>query len=361
MSAILLSNWWAFPALRPAAPDGSVLVSVLVPARNEAPVIAQTVQRLLRQTHTNFELLLLDDHSSDGTAAVAQAAAAGDARLRLLAGQALPPGWLGKNWACEQLARQARGRLLVFTDADVAWQPQALAGLVALAQHSRADLLSIWPTQRTRSWAERLTVPLMALVVHTYLPILGVHHTPFSFFAAANGQCLVFRRAAYDKIGGHRAVRASVLEDVSLARQVKRAGLRLRLAEGNRLITCRMYTDWPTVRDGYAKNILAGYGNPAGLLASTAFHWLVFLGPWLLLGIAWAKVGGGVYFLWALGLIALGILLRGLTAWRTGQRVADALLLPISVLLMTRIAAQALWWRWRFGGPLWKGRLASVQ
>ncbi len=371
----------ALPAL--SKTEGSPpRLSLLIPARNEAAVIAQTVRGLLAQSYPHFELILLDDHSTDDTAALAQAAASGDPRFRVLTGQPLPPGWMGKSWACHQLAEAAQGDWLIFTDADVRWSPGALAALAAEMSRTGADLLTIWPTQITVTWGERLVVPLMALVILGYLPVLLVHHTPWSAFAAANGQCLAFRRRAYEAIGGHAAIQSSIIEDITFARRVKTAGLRLRMADGAGLIACRMYPDWPSVRAGFAKNILAGYGGRVFFLAlATLFHWLIFLFPWLLLFTIYdlspaAQVAGDFGFTIAaspftihyssftihnllLLLIALGLLIRMLTAAATRQRLGDALLMPVSVLLMTWIAGQAVWWQWRYGGPKWKGRVVK--
>jgi chlorobactene glucosyltransferase len=121
------------------------------------------------------------------------------------------------------------------------------------------------------------------------------------------------------------------------------------MADGAGVVLCRMYHDWGSVRRGYAKNILAGYGGAVPLLLATVFHWLVFLWPW-----AWLLTGGGA---WALALAVHGLILRMLTAVWTRQRALDALLMPVSVVLMTVIAAQSLYWHWRYGGPVWKGRV----
>ena len=184
----LLSNLVFFPRLQDVQPAEQPFVSVLIPARDEAAVIARTVAQVLAQTYSHFELLLLDDHSSDGTGSVAEQVARGDARFRLLPGDTLPPGWLGKNWACQQLSQVARGDLLLFVDADVQLRPEALAALVALATRQQAGLLTVWPTQITVSWGERLVVPLMAFAILGYLPVLPVHYTRWPAFAAANGQ-----------------------------------------------------------------------------------------------------------------------------------------------------------------------------
>jgi chlorobactene glucosyltransferase len=348
-----LSNVVLFPRLgRQTGPgaNGSPLVSVLIPARDEAAVIGDTVSAWLGQTYKSFELILLDDQSSDGTAAAARRDAAGDTRLRIIDGQPLPSGWLGKNWACHQLSQAAAGELLLFSDADVHWQPGGLQALIDGATRLEADMATVWPTQQSVTWSERLVVPLMALAILGYLPVIAVHYLPWPVFAAANGQCLLFRRAAYDRVGGHAAVAGEVVEDVMLARRIKAAGLRLRMMDGNRLVGCRMYTSWPGVRDGFAKNILSGHAGSVPFLAlSTMFHWTIFVLPWLL----WP------FNSWFAFLAGVGVLIRGLTAAFTRQRLLDALLMPVSVLLMTLIAGRAVWWHYR-GGPLWKGRVARV-
>lgn len=349
-----IANLLTFPRLgrkpEATAVASPPLVSILIPARDEAAVIGNTVRAVLGQTYPHIELLVLDDQSSDCTAAAALEAAGDSAALRVLPGKPLPPGWLGKNWACQQLADAATGDLLLFTDADVRWRPDAVGALVADRDAMRADLLTVWPTQETVTWAERLVVPLMALAILGYLPLVAVHYLPWPIFAAANGQCLCFRRPTYEAIGGHAAVAGEVVEDVALARRVKANGGHLRMADGNERVGCRMYAGWPEVRDGFAKNILSGHGGSVlFLLLSTVFHWLVFLLPWPLTLVDWR-----------FGLAAAaGVAIRAATAAFTHQRVVDALFMPVSVVLMTIVAGRAIWWHWR-GGPVWKGRVARV-
>jgi len=333
-------------------------VSVLIPARNEADIIEKTVLSLTRQTMPEYdltlEILVLDDHSIDGTGDVVRSI--GDTRVRVLNGKPLPQGWGGKNWACQQLAQAAQGDILIFTDADVQWQENALQAVIYQMEKSQADLLTVWSTQITESWGERLVVPLMALVVMGYLPALAVYRTPFTAFAAANGQCMAFRRKAYEAIGGHEAVKHTIIEDIALARKIKAKGFRLDMADGAGLLTCRMYRGWREVRDGYAKNILAGYGGSLLFLGlATVFHWLLFLMPPLWLALGWLYPTPN-YPTAPLLLTTLGLLIRALSAAATKQRLGDALLMPLSVLLMTRIAAQSVYWQVRYGGPQWKGR-----
>ena len=180
-----LANLRHLPAPPPAAPgefsDGAPLVSVLVPARDEAHRIGPCVASLLAQDYPNFELLVLDDHSTDDTGAVvldlglreteADTDADAPPQRRLLRGEPLPPGWTGKAWACHQLARVARGEWLLFTDADTVHAPGALAAMVAHARRTRADLLSAWPRQLVGSWSERLVIPLVYVLLTGFLPM----------------------------------------------------------------------------------------------------------------------------------------------------------------------------------------------
>lgn len=291
LTAIL--NTLTFPRLQSArrlsaspssSPSVFPSVSILIPMRDEASVIAQTIRSLLAQDYPNFEILLLDDHSTDGSADIARQAANNDPRLRIIDGAALPLGWLGKTWACHQLGQQATGDYLLFSDADVRWQPGALSALLAEARRTRADLLTAWPTQQTVTWGERLVVPLMGFTILAYLPVLAVHHIPWPVFAAAMGQCLLFRRPAYQQIGGHAAIRARIVDDMAFAYAIKLNHLRLRAVDANGLIVTRMYHNWQQVRNGFAKNILAGHGNSlAFLFFSTFFHIWLFIIPWVLL------------------------------------------------------------------------------
>lgn len=357
MLTVAAHNAKAFPRLAhidPASLDDCPPVSILIPARNEAANIGQAVTTLLRSTYPHFEVIVLDDGSEDGTAEIALQAAHGDDRLSVMTGAPLPDGWLGKPWACHQLAQRAAHDLLVFADADVRWTPHALSAIVSHQRATGADLLAVWPTQLTLTWGERLIVPLMAFVLLAYLPVVWAHDPNKITAAAANGQCMVFTRSAYRAIGGHSAVRSHVLDDVSLALLVKRHRQRLRLVDGAGLVLCRMYQGWLQATDGYTKNILAAHANSIPLLLiSTLGHLILFVGPWLWLAFSTQLPG---WPLWPVILIAAGLFTRALTAATAGLPLRDAWLMPLSVLLASQIALRALWMHLRHGAPEWKGR-----
>jgi chlorobactene glucosyltransferase len=346
---ITIVNVITFPRLDvDHRPSFFPFISIMIPARNESKIIAGTVRSWASVNYPNYEVIILDDCSSDDTFHVASQAANGDSHIRVLAGVPVPSGWKGKNWACQQMAQVARGEVLLFTDVDVQWTPMALAALVAEMDRSGADLLSVWPTQISYTWTERLVVPLMGFVIMGYLPVMAVHYCPLQIFSAAIGQCLFFRRKAYDAIGGHAAIRDSLIEDMAFAKIIKRQRLQLRFADGAGLVSTRMYRRWKDVRDGFAKNILAGHGNSLlFLFFSTFFHWSLFILPWIWL--IFRPMQGMI-------LVTIGILTRALSAVFTRQRLIDAVFLPISVLLMTAIAARSV--RWLFtGGIQWRERV----
>lgn len=348
IACIAILNALTFPRLMiRKTPDVVPFVSVMIPARNESDIIAETIGDWMASEYSNFELIVLDDCSSDDTYKVLKQSLNGNDRLRIVSGMPLPPGWKGKNWACHQMSQIARGDIFLFTDADVRWEAQALTALVGEMIHSKGDLLTVWPTQITQTWAERLVVSLLGFVILGYLPALAVHHIRWPVFSAANGQCLAFWSHVYKIIGGHGAVRSAIIEDIVFAKIIKKERYHLRSADGAGLISTKMYHGWEEVRDGFAKNILAGHQNSVlFLLVSTIAHWMLFIFPWI-----WAihKPMQGIL------MAVIGILARALTAAVTRQRIIDAVFLPISVLLLTVIALHSIRWFYT-GGARWKGR-----
>jgi GT2 family glycosyltransferase len=331
------------------------LVSVLVPVRNEAPRIGPCIQALLRQREVNLELLVLDDGSTDGTAEVVRAAAEKDPRVTLLDGAPLPPGWLGKPHACAQLAAASRGDVLVFIDADVEVAPDGIAATVALlGPQTDLDLVCPYPCQRAETLGERLVQPLLQWSWLTFLPLRLAERLSFPSLCAANGQLLACRAEAYRAAGGHAAVKAAVIEDVELGRAFKRAGLRVAIANGRHVATCRMYSGWTELRDGYTKSLWAAFKSPAGAVSAVSLlTWLYILPPTAAV-IALAR-GCRKQALSGLAGYAAAVAGRAACTYRTGGRPVDALAHPISVGVLAWLVLRSH--RHRAMGKLhWRGR-----
>ena len=263
-------------------------VSVLVPARNEEANLQRLMPSLLGQDYPDFEVIVLDDNSTDRTRAVLDGFAGPNSRLRILKGLPRPRGWLGKNWACHQLSAAATGDWLFFTDADTIHEPGSVRAAIDAALGEGLDFLTGIVRVDARTWAERLVVPFYS-VYHVFctLPFaLAVRFHRLHMYAG-NGQLLLFRREAYDRIGGHYAVRSAVLDDQEFARLVVRQRLNWRFCDASRVVSCRMYRDWRSVVEGFSKSVFAAFNcRIDAFLAACAVQLLVFFGPLVVLVLA---------------------------------------------------------------------------
>ena len=350
MLGVALWNLVAARRLEAAGdPSSHPVVSILVPARNEEANLRTLLPALLRLDYPKLEILVLDDGSGDGTAAVVQEhASIRGARLRLLEGRPPPPGWMGKSWACHQLAAAADGEVLVFCDADVLPLPAALDRTIAALQSTGAGAATVIPRHQLKGWMESAVVPLVAqLPVLALLPLALVHRVRAPSLSMANGQWLAFTRAAYAACGGHAGVRETVLEDVALGRRVKAAGHRLLPLVSHSLVSVRMYRSPTALWKGFSKNVyaLAG-GRPATFAATLAVFSLVAIYPWLgaVLGVRGALV--------PLAVLA-AVRACGMLLFRHGIR--SALLHPAGSMLLTAIALKS-YVATRRGTMQWKGR-----
>ncbi|NDA25235.1 MAG: glycosyltransferase [Verrucomicrobia bacterium] len=291
--SLLLLNYllnlkvFRFPDILPPH-DPAPLISVMIPARNEEQRIRPCLETLTSSNYPSFEILVLDDHSTDGTAEIVRQHSQGDSRVHLISGQELPSGWTGKAWACHQLAARAKGEYLVFVDADTRFSDITLSHAVALARRERSDLLSLWPYLEAKSWSEWLVIPFVHLFILLYLPHwMGGRSASLG---AANGQFLLFRREAYEKIGGHAAVSGHLVEDIALGRKLRAAGFRVLNRDGTNpghpiaLVRCRMYDNFRDLWDGFTKNLYPAFdGRFGAFVFFQFFQGVVFLGPFLLL------------------------------------------------------------------------------
>ena len=245
------------PNLSDANPASDTLLSVIIPARNEADTIAAVVRSILGSNYEPLELIVVDDRSTDGTASIVQELGA-DKRLRLIRGDELPEGWYGKPWACLQGYRHATGELLLFTDSDTRHQPELLEQAVGALRSNRADLVTVSPTQRCVTFWERIIMPqIWFLLALRYSPA-RVNRATRARDVIANGQFILTTRAAYEAAGTHEAVRHEVAEDLALAQTYLRRGLKLHFAFAERLMETRMYRGLASLIEGWSKNIYLG-------------------------------------------------------------------------------------------------------
>ena len=371
----LLCNLATIPKLRSVRfQTGSTpKVSVLIPARNEALNISACVSSLLAQDYPNFSVHVLDDHSSDETAQLVRDIGLTEANGGLISGAPLPAGWVGKNWACHQLSQlpqSAQSEFLLFTDADTIHQPNALRALVEIAQQHGASLTSAWPEQITVSPVEKLVVSLLPFsgilfYPHLLFSVLGTRphwrkKVPEKLrrtLGAANGQVLLFTKAAYEAVGGHDALRSHLVEDVALGRAVAarmHEGLWLLNCDGAGLIRCRMYRSAAEVWEGFTKNVRAAFeSSHLGFWAAGIIQLALFLLPFGLF------LGPKSHSLFPQAELLIILLMRALTTLFLGGSWLSVALHPLAYLIALSIGLNS--WRRSMGpGVVWKGRVYAV-
>jgi hypothetical protein len=340
----------------PSPADGSLRASVLVPARNEEGSISRLLDSVLASRDVELEVLVMDDHSEDRTAAVVEEIAGRDERVRLVKAPPLPAGWCGKQHACFELASRARHEALVFVDSDVTLRPEGVARLLRAARQSGADLVSGFPRQETETWLERLLIPLIHFVLLGFLPFAGMRRSGRPAFGAGCGQVFVVRRDAYWRAGGHAVIRASRHDGIALPRAFRAAGARTELFDLTDVASCRMYRDAREVWRGLAKNATEGMASPGGIVP-----WSVLLlgGQVLPPALLVASLVAGTPSVFAAVATLLGCGTRAVLALRFRQSWLGVALHPLGVSLLVTIQWYALGLE-LLGRPVsWKGRQPS--
>ena len=345
-----------------APPADPPLVSIVIPARNERRNVEACLRSVLRSRWPRLEVILVDDHSSDGTLQLAEAVAAGDPRLRVVRNPDLPADWFGKQWACFNGAAAARGTILGFVDADTRLADDLVPRTVNALLARGADLLSVAGRQELGSFWERVVQPqIFSVLLARFGGTETVSRARKPVDKIANGQCLFVRRAAYEAIGGHAAVRHNVAEDLKLAQRFCAEGLAVHLVLGVRQLSTRMYTSLRELVRGWRKNVYAGGREsvPGGAPGRRLFPLLLLLPPlyWLLppalLALHLAGLAGH-----AAAVIGVAGTLASLAYWvgvylASGLSPLYALTYPLGALVMLGICLQAI-----ARGPnvSWKGR-----
>jgi chlorobactene glucosyltransferase len=342
--------------------DSLPLISVIIPARNEARNIRRSVPALLRQTYPRYELIVVDDRSTDETPGILAGLVEEDTRLQVIPGNQLPEGWAGKPHALIQGAEEARGEWLCFMDADTFAHPDLLYAAYLQASEHRADMFSILTRQELGTFWERVILPLVFLGLSFGFPVERVND-PARPEAISNGQFILIRRSVYDHIGGHASVKNRIDEDKALAIVVKRAGFRLIMADGRKVASTRMYTSLPEMWEGWTKNIYLGLQDRLWLLLFGALLGLlvsILLPVWLVGGGVWLASSGAPA---AVIVVVDVLILWGYLVWKRlracqafGIRAWYAFTFPLGALIFTAMMFTSAYKGISGRGVSWKGR-----
>jgi glycosyltransferase involved in cell wall biosynthesis len=344
--AVAASNWYLSPKLQKARHQASTFVSILIPARNEERNLARVLDSILLQSYPNYEVIILDDGSNDDTYAIAESYSVIHPNFRVLKGNPMPKGWTGKNFACYQLAKVAKGDYLLFIDADVALSSSLLDSAMFHASKQQLCLLSLFPDQQMQSIGEKSVVPLMNFMLLSLLPIPLICGHRHPVFSAACGQFMLFEAAQYHKHQFHLTAKAEITEDLKIMKLVKRAGCVGDARPANGLMSCRMYHNYSEAVDGFSKNFITPFNDSIFLFL--CFLLAVISGP-----IA-AIATGNVYVI--LAMLSMITLTRVFTSSVAGEsKVYNLVLHPFQMASLLFIGCMAIYKQVNVTGE-WKGR-----
>ena len=343
------------PNLRAYTPlTAGPLVSVVIPARNEARNIARCVRSILASSYASLEVIVVDDRSTDGTGEIVERL--GDPRVRVIHGAELPPRWFGKQWAMVRGYRAARGELLLFADADTRQEPELIPRAVAALQAERADLLSVVPRQEVVTFWEKVIQPHVFVALAARVGDLRrVNRTRTPWNAIANGQFILVTRASYAAVGTHEAVKSSVIDDLMLAQTYVSHGKDIFLAHATDYMSTRMYGSLREIIDGWSKNLALGAPlmAPPIVALRTVLPYLMWIPALVWIGppVAWAVLG------WDFAAVATATSLLTWIVIYAGERapIQYALLYPLGVVMVAYIMIRSAW---RGGNRVeWRGRV----
>ena len=332
-------------------------ISVLVPARNEERGIRECIDSLCNQVYSSYEVLVLDDGSTDSTPDILKELQEQYLdKLTIIYGASLPNAWVGKSHACYQLSMKAKGEYLLFTDADTIHSPYSLLSLVRTSSHYQADLLTAVPNQKLSSFWEHLMIPFMHVLYHGYLPNSMIYSNHDSRFSAANGQLMLFRYDAYQEIDGHKSVKSSLVEDIDIAKKIKQNKSKVVLANAIDIVSCSMYSGFNEVFMGFSKNFYSGLSERFSIFLFFVFHlFTAYVLPPII--IIFALISGNAELMqWGLLLTILGMFIRLSSTIQFSLPFFHIFLQPLSALFAIVIAGNSFLWSLPNSGRKWKGR-----
>jgi chlorobactene glucosyltransferase len=347
--------------LPPGVIKENPLISVLIPARNEEENIKKCVVSLTKQDYKNIEILVLDDNSDDNTANILKGLSKKYSNVKSYKGKPLKKGWLGKSFACHQLSKYARGKYMVFTDADTLHFPDSISSAVACLLRYRVDALSVFPMQIMVTMHERMMVPFGNYIILALFPLYLMRKVKNAMFCTAIGQFMMFKSDVYRKIGGHKSIKGKVLEDVKISKHVKKSGYKFMIFDGRSNLYCRMYKSFRDVVRGYSRVLFAAFDYNIFMMSmAIVLIAAVFLGPFIMLPL-------GIIFNWPVLVIEIMILqviivltTRIIFAIRFKCRTVDIILHPVAMFYLLFIAVKSILDIKYGDGMRWKGRVYTI-
>jgi chlorobactene glucosyltransferase len=361
LGAQSIVNILTAPRLRREDPpaDQPFLVSIVIPARNEERSIRATVEAMLAQTWRSLEVIVVDDQSEDDTGRIVAEIARGDSRVKLVKGVDRPEGWLGKPWALEQGGRAASGEWILFVDADIDYRPSTIASLMAeIGRHPGFDMLFVMPKVVAKSFWENVVMPGLSCGLYLSVPILLSNRGGAVLLAVGGGTGNLVRAHAWRSIGGHERLRNAVVDDIGLARMLRRFGHRTRMVRAEEFASVRMYHGLGEIILGFTKNAYSVFaGSPVRAVFTAALAAVVHLVPWIV-GIG-GLFGGfdGRETAFALGTLGLIVLTRVFLYATLGFSLLAAVLLhPLEILITLYIFARSTLVVGILRSVTWRGR-----
>ncbi|MFN9720393.1 MAG: glycosyltransferase, partial [Planctomycetota bacterium] len=329
-------------------------VSVLIPARNEALRIGSLLESVLASEGVSCDLCVLDDESQDGTDAIVETFAKRFDNVRLLRGTPVPAGWSGKQFACFQLAQQAKYEEMVFLDADVALSKDGLRRAVTHRRQTRADLLSGFPRQQVITAGEQMLIPLIHVILLCFLPFALMRWTRMTGAAAGCGQFFLTTKTAYQQSGGHGSIRQSLHDGIMLPRAYRRAGLKTDLFDASDVAQCRMYTSFSETWSGLMKNATEGFAKLPLLPVMTVIMVLAFVCPLLFASALLLNLIGKDLAVPVITACVLSYVPRILCCLKFDRAWLACILNPVSIVLFLMIQWMALIRKSQGKGVQWR-------
>ena len=342
--------------------DENPLISVLIPARNEEENIKRCLLSLTKQDYKNIEIIVLNDNSTDNTGKIVAELSKKDSRIKLYNGKKLKKGWMGKNYACYQLAGYAKGDYLLFTDADTIHFPDSISSALACLLNYKLGALSVFAKQIMVTIHERMIVPFGSYMILCFLPLFLIERSKNPLFCAAIGQFMFFKKDVYEKIGGHESIRGEVLEDIKISKRVKKYGYKFMIFDGRKNLYCRMYKNFSEVVRGYSKVLFAAFDYKIYMILIVMILFsVVFLFPFIMFPL-------GAIFEWPAIIMRLVILqvtiilvTKIIFSIRFKCKAADVFLFPFSFIYLILIAINSICSALIGEGVYWKGRIYDVR